>query len=128
MPNFRPNVLYTEGLSATAKQVLYGAIRIALQKRSTSLNILTFAEFYQRVGLPASTTQTQLIELMNEARQALALFEIPLQNEDDFDTPGGSTPVFSGTYIIGGLIGFALTDPLYMLSENDLNSLIDYDA
>ncbi|MTD33414.1 hypothetical protein [Paludibacterium denitrificans] len=50
MFSFRPNALDTEGLSCTAKQVLYGAIRIALQRRSTALNILTFAEFYQRVG------------------------------------------------------------------------------
>lgn len=124
MPNFLPNALDTEGLSSAAKQVLYGAILIALQNRSTSLHILPFAEFYKRVGLPASTTKTQLIELLNEARQALGLFENNLKSEDDFVTPTGSCPVFSTIYIINSLIGFSLSKPMHMLSENDLNRLL----
>lgn len=128
MPNFVPNVLDAEELSSEARQVLCGAIRIALQNRSTSLHIMPFTDFYARVGLPASTNKTQLIELLNEARQALALFENELTNEDDFDTPTGSTPVFSSLYIINSLIGFSLSDPMYLLSEHDLNRLLPYDV
>lgn len=127
MPNFRPNALDTDGLSSAAKQVLYGAMLIALQNRSRSLHILPFAKFYKRVGLPASTTKTQLIELLGEARLALGLFENNLKNEDDFLTPTGSCPVFSSIYIINSLIGFSLSNPIYMLSENDLNRLFKLD-
>lgn len=127
MPNFRPNALDTDGLSSAAKQVLYGAMLIALQNRSRSLHILPFAKFYKRVGLPASTTKTQLIELLGEARLALGLFENNLKNEDDFLTPTGSCPVFSSIYIINSLIGFSLSNPIYMLSENDLNRLFKRD-
>lgn len=124
MPNFFPNALDTEGLSSSAKQVLYGAILIALQNRSTSLHILPFGEFCKRAGLPASTTKRQLIKLLNEARQSLGLFENNLESEDDFVTPTGSSPVFSAIYIINSLVGFSLCRPMYMLSENDLNRLL----
>lgn len=127
MPNFRPNALDTDGISSAAKQVLYGAILIALQNRSRSLHILPVAKFYKRVGLPASTTKTQLIELLGEARLALGLFENNLKSEDDFVTPTGSCPVFSSIYIINSLIRFSLSNPIYMLSENDLHRLLKCD-
>ena len=127
MPNFRPNALDTDGISSAAKQVLYGAILIALQNRSRSLHILPVAKFYKRVGLPASTTKTQLIELVGEARLALGLFENNLKSEDDFVTPTGSCPVFSSIYIINSLIRFSLSNPIYMLSENDLHRLLKCD-
>lgn len=124
MPNFRPNVLDAEELSPTARKVLRGTILIALRNRATTLHVLPFAEFYKRVGLPASTTKTQLIELLNEAKKALGLLEKKLKGEDDFVTPTGSTPVFSAIYIINSRIEFSLSTPMYMLSENDLNRLL----
>lgn len=128
MPNFLPNALDTEGLSSAAKQVLYGAILIALQNRTRSLHIHNIEEFCKRVGLPASTTKPQLIELLNEVRLAGGLCENNLKSEDDFDTPTGSCPVFSAIYIINSLIGFSLSTPMYMLSEHDLNRLLPYDV
>lgn len=127
MPNFVPNVLDAEELSSGAMQVLRGAIRIALRNRSTSLHIMPLTDFYAHADLPASTNRTQFIKLLNEAKQALALFENELTSEDDIDTPTGSTPVFSSIYIINSLIGFSLYGPMYLLSEHGLNRLLNYE-
>lgn len=128
MPSFLPNALDTDELSSAAKQLLRGAILIALQNRTRKLHIHNIEDLCKRVGLPASTTKPQLIELLNEARQAGGLFENNLKSEDDFVTPAGSCPVFSAIYIINNQVGFSMSTPMYMLSKHDLNRLLPDDV